>query len=102
MLFLVYVGGGGVTTLFYTTLLPFFVNGVVKSVVKKSTLNHTYLQLFRLNYTFLQILLFSYHFPISFQISKGKTRVFNLCETKMSMNYTFLDYFTLHFFALHF
>ena len=41
-------GGEGFATLFYTTLLPFFVYGVVKSLVKKE-------HFFTINYTFLHL-----------------------------------------------
>ena len=85
----------GFTTLFYTTLLTFFGYDVVKSVVKKVhqiTLNYTFLHLSSQNLIF---------FPIFISFHIGKTGVKQtLCETTMSLNYTFLDYFTQLIFTL--
>ena len=52
------MGGVHYTFLHYT--FDFFVYGVAKSVVKKGTLNYTFLHLSSKN------LIFSYYFPISF------------------------------------
>ena len=89
----------GFTTLFYTFLhytFAFFVYGVVKSVVK----SYTKLQFFTLNYIFYTNLPKIFFFPIIFHQFSHKTfpkAKHTLCETKMTLNYTFRLFYTTTF-----
>ena len=91
---------------FYTTLLPFFVYSVLKSVLKR----YAKLHFFTLNYTFYtklhfsqlssQNLIFSYYFSISFYKEHLQGQKHTHCETKFLLNYNF--YTLLHYTFLHY